>query len=97
MIYSKFYSASDVRLKEFPAVQWLRLCPSPAGRTSLIPGQGKKILHAAQTSYKNNNKNKKQNKGEKPYDHLHRDFLRAFNTIQYGIKCSENQENFSVI
>ena len=25
-----------------------------------------KILHAAQTSYKNNNKNKKQNKGEKP-------------------------------
>ena len=48
-------------------------------------------------NFKNNNKNKKQNKGEKPYDHLHRDFLRAFNTIQYGIKCSENQENFSVI
>ena len=36
MIYSKFYSASDVRLKEFPAVQWLRLCTLTAEVQSLV-------------------------------------------------------------
>ena len=29
-------------------VQWLRLCTSTAGGMSSIPGQGTKILHAAQ-------------------------------------------------
>ena len=34
------------------AVQWLRLCASTAGGMGLIPGQGTKILHAAQHSQK---------------------------------------------
>ena len=33
-------------------VQWLRLCASDAGGVGLIPGQGTKILQAAQCSHK---------------------------------------------
>ena len=33
-------------------VQWLRLCPSTAGGTSLIPGQGTKIPHAVEVQPK---------------------------------------------
>ena len=35
-------------------VQWLRLCASNEGGAGSIPGQGAKILHAAQHSQKIN-------------------------------------------
>ena len=39
----------------FLAVQWLRLCASTAGDAGSIPGQGTKILHAAQTAKEKEN------------------------------------------
>ena len=35
-------------------VQWLRLCTSTVGGVGSIPGQGTKILHAAQPKKKKN-------------------------------------------
>ena len=40
------------------AAQWLRLCPSTAVGMGSVPGQGTKILHAAQCSHKERKKNK---------------------------------------
>ena len=40
-------------------VQWLKLWASTAGDTVLVPGQGAKILHAAQCSQKQKEKEKK--------------------------------------
>ena len=45
-LYKTVYSGT------FLMVQWLRLRTSTTGRTSLIPGQGTKILHATQYGQK---------------------------------------------
>lgn len=37
----------------FPVVQWVRLHAATARSMGLIPGQGTKILHAAQCGQKN--------------------------------------------
>ena len=39
-------------MRDFPAVQWLRLHASTAGAAGLTPGPGTRTLHAGQHSQK---------------------------------------------
>ena len=55
--------SKETKRGTFLAVQWLRLCTSTAGVTGLIPGQGTKIPHAVQCSWKK--KKEKERKRER--------------------------------